>query len=72
MGRRAATATSAKKRSRVPMTPEDREQYLINLSLDAAEKQLREEHSLITGHYAFLKTRFFKRAAGTGQAQRRN
>ena len=24
------------------MTPEDREQYLINLSLDAAEKQLRE------------------------------
>ena len=42
MGRRAATATSAKKRSRVPMTPEDREQYLINLLLDAAEKQLRE------------------------------
>ena len=42
MGRRAATATSTKKRSRVPMTPEDREQYLINLSLDAAEKQLRE------------------------------
>lgn len=43
MGRRAATAiTSAKKRSRVPMTPEDREQYLINLSLDAAGKQLRE------------------------------
>lgn len=24
------------------MTPEDREQYLINLSLDAAERQLRE------------------------------
>ena len=42
MGRRAATATSTKKHSRVPMTPEDREQYLINLSLDAAEKQLRE------------------------------
>jgi len=42
MGRRAATATSEKKHSRVPMTPEDREQYLINLSLDAAEKQLRE------------------------------
>ena len=42
MGRRAATATSAKKHSRVPMTPEDREQYLINLSLDAAERQLRE------------------------------
>lgn len=42
MGRRAATATSEKKHSRVPMTPEDREQYLINLSLDVAEKQLRE------------------------------
>nr|DAH71539.1 MAG TPA: hypothetical protein [Caudoviricetes sp.] len=42
MGRRAATATSTKKHTRVPMTPEDREQYLINLSLDAAEKQLRE------------------------------
>lgn len=42
MGRRAATATSTKKHSRVPMTPEDREQYLINLSLDAAEKKLRE------------------------------
>lgn len=42
MGRRAATATSVKKHSRVPMTPEDREQYLINLSLDAAERQLRE------------------------------
>ena len=42
MGRRAATATSEKKHARVPMTPEDREQYLINLSLDAAEKQLRE------------------------------
>ena len=42
MGRRAATATSTKKHSRVPMTPEDREQYLINLALDNAERQLRE------------------------------
>lgn len=42
MGRGTATDSSQKKHARVPMTPEDRENYLINLSLDAAEKQLRE------------------------------
>ncbi|HAU85223.1 MAG TPA: hypothetical protein DCW90_06890 [Lachnospiraceae bacterium] len=43
MGRRAATTSSPHKQSRrVPMTPEAREDFMINLAMDNAERQLRE------------------------------
>lgn len=57
MGRRAATTSNPDKQPRrVPMTPEAREDYMINLAMDNAERQLREgtASSQVIAHFLRL------------------